>query len=98
MTLLADTSSRLLAALERGESLPARWYTDPGITEREIAQVFRKSWNYIGPLSQLVEIGDYVTVDVHAFKTRLLRRRARRRGAQREWPCRLRERLPPSPA
>jgi choline monooxygenase len=61
MSLLFDTSSHLLAALERGESLPARWYTDPGITEREIAQVFRKSWNYIGPLSQLVEIGDYVT-------------------------------------
>lgn len=61
MTLLADTSPDLLAALERGESLPARWYTDPGITEREIARVFRKSWNYVGFLSRLEEIGDYVT-------------------------------------
>ena len=61
MTLLVDTSPNLLAALDRGESLPARWYTDPGITEREIAKVFRKSWNYVGPLSQLKEIGDYVT-------------------------------------
>jgi len=61
MTFLADTSSSLLAGLERGESLPARWYTDPAITEREIAQVFRKSWSYVAPLSQLAGIGDYVT-------------------------------------
>ena len=56
-----DPSSSLLAALDRGESLPSRWYTDPSITEREITHVFRKSWNYIGPLSQLTELGDYIT-------------------------------------
>lgn len=61
MTKGNETASTLLAALDRGESLPARWYTDLSITEREIAQVFRKSWNYVGPLSQLVTIGDYVT-------------------------------------
>ncbi len=61
MTLPADVSAPLLAALDRGESLPARWYTDPSITEREITRVFRKSWNYVGPLAQLSAIGDYVT-------------------------------------
>ena len=57
----ADSPAALLAALDRGESLPARWYTDPAITEREIALIFRKSWNYIGPLAELVEPGDYIT-------------------------------------
>lgn len=61
MTNMANNYRPLLAALDRGESLPASWYTDPAVTEREIAQVFRKSWNYVGPLSQLSAVGDYVT-------------------------------------
>jgi ferredoxin-NADP reductase/phenylpropionate dioxygenase-like ring-hydroxylating dioxygenase large terminal subunit len=51
----------LLAALDRGESLPAHWYTDPVITAREIEKVFRKSWNYIGPAKELANPGDYIT-------------------------------------
>jgi choline monooxygenase len=61
MTQTTDTSADLLTALARGESLPARWYTDPSITEQEILNVFRKSWNYVGPLSQLANLGDYIT-------------------------------------
>jgi ferredoxin-NADP reductase/phenylpropionate dioxygenase-like ring-hydroxylating dioxygenase large terminal subunit len=57
----ADNPALLRAALDRGESLPAHWYTDPQITAAEIAQIFRRSWNYIGPLSRLKHIGDYVT-------------------------------------
>lgn len=57
----AENSANLLAGLARGESLPARWYTDPAITEREIHQIFRKTWNYIGPLNELEKIGDYIT-------------------------------------
>lgn len=61
---MADTqesSASLIAALNRGESLPARWYTDPAITEREIHQIFRKAWSYVGPLNELKAIGDYFT-------------------------------------
>lgn len=61
MTQDIETSANLLTALDRGESLPARWYTDPSITEREIANIFRKNWNYVGPLSQLATHGDYIT-------------------------------------
>jgi phenylpropionate dioxygenase-like ring-hydroxylating dioxygenase large terminal subunit len=60
MTPSLDNHTELLAALDRGESLPARWYTDPLVTEQEIAHVFRKAWNYIGPLSQLRNVGDYI--------------------------------------
>jgi phenylpropionate dioxygenase-like ring-hydroxylating dioxygenase large terminal subunit len=51
----------LLAALDRGESLPAHWYTDPSITAREIEDIFRKTWNYIGPAKELANRGDYIT-------------------------------------
>ncbi len=61
MSQIVDNPAGLLAALDRGESLPARWYTDPSITENEVARIFRKSWNYIGPRSELRNLGDYVT-------------------------------------
>ena len=56
-----DTPESLIAALDRGESLPAHWYTDPAITHREIEHLFRKSWNYIGPTKELVKNGDFIT-------------------------------------
>ena len=61
MSQILDNPAALRAALDRGWSLPAHWYTDPSITEREIAQIFRKAWNYVGPLSALQTLGDYVT-------------------------------------
>jgi hypothetical protein len=61
MSQILGNPAELLAALDRGESLPAHWYTDPAITDHEIQQVFRKGWNYIGPLTQLAKIGDYIT-------------------------------------
>ncbi|MFO1161225.1 MAG: aromatic ring-hydroxylating dioxygenase subunit alpha [Reyranellaceae bacterium] len=61
MTSSSDNLTELLANLERGESLPARWYTDPSIAERELARIFRKSWIYVGPLAHLASLGDYIT-------------------------------------
>jgi ferredoxin-NADP reductase/phenylpropionate dioxygenase-like ring-hydroxylating dioxygenase large terminal subunit len=56
-----ESPDSLLAALDRGESLPAHWYTDPSITTREIEKIFRKTWSYIGPATELVNRGDYIT-------------------------------------
>ncbi len=42
-------------------TLPARWYTDPAIYEREKRAIFRKTWHYIGHRSQVEKPGDYVT-------------------------------------
>jgi len=61
MNQMIQNPADLLAALDRGESLPAHWYTDPSITEQEIVHVFRKSWNYIGPMNELKNTGDYIT-------------------------------------
>jgi ferredoxin-NADP reductase/phenylpropionate dioxygenase-like ring-hydroxylating dioxygenase large terminal subunit len=56
-----ENSENLIAALDRGESLPACWYTDPSITTREIERIFMKSWSYIGPVKELSQPGDYIT-------------------------------------
>ena len=56
-----DNATAIFSALDRGESLPAHWYTDPGVTEREVQEIFRKSWNYIGPAKELANVGDYIT-------------------------------------
>jgi len=56
-----ENASAIFAALDRGESLPAAWYTDARITEREVQEIFRKSWNYIGPAKELANVGDYIT-------------------------------------
>ena len=56
-----ESPDRLIAALDRGESLPSHWYTDAAITTREIEKIFRKSWIYIGPASELANLGDYIT-------------------------------------
>ncbi len=72
----AENVASLLAGLARGESLPARWYTDPAITEREIHQIFRKTWNYIGPLNELQKIGDYITGYVGEIPVVVLRNKS----------------------
>jgi ferredoxin-NADP reductase/phenylpropionate dioxygenase-like ring-hydroxylating dioxygenase large terminal subunit len=56
-----DTAADLLAGLARGESLPAKWYTDAAIAERETHQIFRRTWSYIGPANELAKVGDYIT-------------------------------------
>ena len=61
MTQPFPDQDALLGTLDRGESLPAHWYTDPSIAERELLHVFRKSWNYVGPLAELSRPGDYIT-------------------------------------
>ena len=61
MSASDETAASLIAGLDRGESLPARWYTDQAITDREIQAIFRKTWSYIGPLNELRNVGDYIT-------------------------------------
>ena len=62
--VMPGDGAALLAALERGESRPAAWYTDPAIARLETARVFRRSWTYIAPLAELAAVGDYVTGSV----------------------------------
>src|SRR3954453_14581311 len=51
----------LMEELDRGLTLPARWYTDPDIIEREQQFIFARSWAYVGPAKELRNVGDYIT-------------------------------------
>jgi ferredoxin-NADP reductase/phenylpropionate dioxygenase-like ring-hydroxylating dioxygenase large terminal subunit len=57
---IPTTSEELIAAVRRGESLPISWYIDPAITEQEMTRIFRRTWQYIGPIRELQSVGDYI--------------------------------------
>ncbi|KAA8939042.1 aromatic ring-hydroxylating dioxygenase subunit alpha, partial [Mycobacterium sp.] len=50
-----------MSALERGESLPVSWYTDAAFTQLELQKIFRNTWQYVGPLRELANLGDYIS-------------------------------------
>jgi phenylpropionate dioxygenase-like ring-hydroxylating dioxygenase large terminal subunit len=49
-------------ALERGLTLPASWYTDEAIVGLERDRIFRRTWQYAGPLDHARKPGDYFTL------------------------------------
>ena len=49
---------------ERSFTIPARFYTDHYIQEREKEDIFYNSWCYAGHISQLKTSGDYITTKV----------------------------------
>jgi carnitine monooxygenase subunit len=46
--------------LDRGLSLPASWFTDPAIVEREYERIFHRTWQYFCRAEQLAQGGDFV--------------------------------------
>jgi choline monooxygenase len=55
------SASAARAALERGQALPADWYTDPTVFAREQRRIFGRAWQYVGLTEQLAETGDFFT-------------------------------------
>jgi ferredoxin-NADP reductase/phenylpropionate dioxygenase-like ring-hydroxylating dioxygenase large terminal subunit len=56
-----ESFDELTAAVDRGESLPVAWYTDPAFTELELQKIFRNTWQYVGPLCELANVGDFIS-------------------------------------
>jgi choline monooxygenase len=50
--------------LAAAATLPADWYRDPALLERERAQVFGRTWQLAGFAEQLARPGDFVTASV----------------------------------
>jgi choline monooxygenase len=50
--------------VERAETIPARWYRDPGFHELEREAVFGRSWQHVGHASQIPEVGDHLVAMV----------------------------------
>ena len=52
------------APLAEASTIPAAWYTDPRIAERERLQVFSRTWQLVGHAAQLEKAGQFVTTTV----------------------------------
>jgi phenylpropionate dioxygenase-like ring-hydroxylating dioxygenase large terminal subunit len=51
-------------ALERGETLPATWYTDAETYRVETERIFRRAWQYVGLVEDVAKPGDFFTSTV----------------------------------
>ncbi len=60
-TLQITRDPALGAALERGYTLPAEWYTRSDIFALEKERIFNRCWQYVGHSEQVAKPGDYIT-------------------------------------
>lgn len=51
----------LMTSVERGESLPLSWYTDTEFEKLEMQKIFRRTWQYVGNIRELQNVGDYIS-------------------------------------
>ena len=70
------TYTALRKPLLQASTLPSECYTDAGFYRREIEQIFRRHWQFVGRVEQLVENGDYLCYEGPAGPVILLRDRA----------------------
>ncbi|MGA4837858.1 thioester reductase domain-containing protein [Streptomyces sp. G45] len=61
--LLGELARIAALPLERGETLPARAYTDAAFHRLELDRVFRRDWLCVGHVSQVARPGDYLRTD-----------------------------------
>jgi phenylpropionate dioxygenase-like ring-hydroxylating dioxygenase large terminal subunit len=50
--------------LPRAETMPARWYLEPGIFALEQERIFGRCWQFFGPAGVLRERGNYVAGEI----------------------------------
>ena len=50
----------LSASLAAGWTLPATWYSDPGIHELEKERIFARAWQYVGRAEAVAEEGSFL--------------------------------------
>ena len=66
-----ETRERLNAMAQR--TLPADWYTDPAIAERERRAIFAANWSLFGPGHEVAEPGSYAAQSVNGWPILVLR-------------------------
>jgi phenylpropionate dioxygenase-like ring-hydroxylating dioxygenase large terminal subunit len=54
----------LASALDRGNTLPAHWYSDLAIFRAEKERIFHRSWQYAGHIGQVDRPGDFFTIQL----------------------------------
>src|SRR5918994_1007691 len=50
--------------LTGAHTIPARWYLDPAVLQREEERVFARTWQLVGPAARASTPGDYLTCQV----------------------------------
>ena len=50
--------------LERAETIPSSWYTDPEMFALELAAIFHRGWQFVGSSSRLSEVGSQIIASV----------------------------------
>ncbi len=76
MTRLISTvraADRFAADPGRSYTLPARYYYDPEIYEREKEAIFYRSWQFVGHAEKAANPGDYVTFKIHDQNVLIIR-------------------------
>ena len=48
----------------RSYTLPARYYTDPDVFEREKVAIYFRTWQYVCHVEELADVGHYVTHEI----------------------------------
>ena len=56
-------------------TIPAGWYHGSEIFERERRQVFAREWQFLGPVSQLANSGDYIATEITGWRVFVIRDR-----------------------
>jgi phenylpropionate dioxygenase-like ring-hydroxylating dioxygenase large terminal subunit len=51
----------IASAIERGDTLPARWYVEAEVFQAEKERIFHRSWQYVGHTGQVSSVGDFFT-------------------------------------
>ena len=53
-----------IVPIERAETIPSSWYVDPRFHELDKEVIFMRTWQYVGSLSQVEDVGDYFLASV----------------------------------
>jgi phenylpropionate dioxygenase-like ring-hydroxylating dioxygenase large terminal subunit len=64
MSSSLNINDEIGAGLERGDTLPASWYSDPAIFEAEKKRIFGRLWQYVGHAGQVEKPGDFFTTQL----------------------------------
>jgi len=64
VSVASRTTLEIPNPLEEGWTLPASWYSDPGVYALERDRIFATTWQYAGPLASVADRGCYFTAQI----------------------------------
>jgi phenylpropionate dioxygenase-like ring-hydroxylating dioxygenase large terminal subunit len=64
LSSLRKDADRMTDSAEESYTLPARYFFDPGIYQREKELIFFKNWWFVGHVSELPQPGSYLTCQI----------------------------------